>query len=46
MIQVESHWINEINQYDMLIQNDETIEDALEPILDHVRRAGHLDKIA
>ncbi|HHN5861570.1 TPA: guanylate kinase [Acinetobacter baumannii] len=46
MIQVESHWINEINHYDMLIQNDETIEDALEPILDHVRRAGHLDKIA
>lgn len=46
MIKVESHWINEIDQYDMLIQNDEAIEGALAPILDHVQRAGHFNKLA
>ncbi|WP_354734626.1 guanylate kinase [Acinetobacter nosocomialis] len=46
MIKVESHWINEIDQYDMLIQNDCSIEGALMPILDHVQRAGHFNKIA
>lgn len=45
MIQVESHWINEIDQYDMLIQNDADLESAVEPVLDYTKRAKHF-KIA
>lgn len=45
MIKVESHWINEIDLYDMLIQNDSELDSAIEPILDYAKRAKHL-KIA
>lgn len=42
MIKVESHWINEIDLYDMLIQNDSGLDSAVEPILDFTKRAKHL----
>lgn len=45
MIQVESRWIDQIDHYDMLIQNDNSLERAISPIIDHVQRSKHL-KIA